>query len=332
MIRLSLGRQRTFLLMSRETTVLSKANMSSEARTSELVENLSAIQNRISSAQSSTSKSTLSSSSSSSPSSVVLVAVSKLKPASDVAALYHAANHRHFGENYVQELVGKAKELPDDIRWHFIGALQSNKCAPLASSVRNLYAVETVDSCKKATGLQKGRTALRESLGLSSSSSDSRDGDGKTEEELMRVKVFIQINTSGESEKSGLPADEEGQGQVLALMRHVLEHCPDLELYGLMTIGALATSRDHHRGGGGGGGDNDDGGNVDFETLKRVRRAVEGRIEGLPTLKLSMGMSEDFEDAVRQGSDEVRVGSRIFGARPPKQSKAVEKETARPQS
>lgn len=331
MIRLSLGRQRTFLLMSRETTVLSKANMSSEARTSELVENLSAIQNRILSAQSSTSTSTLSSSSSSSPSSVVLVAVSKLKPASDVAALYHAANHRHFGENYVQELVGKAKELPDDIRWHFIGALQSNKCAPLASSVRNLYAVETVDSCKKATGLQKGRTALRESLGLSSSSSssDSRDGDGKTEEELMRVKVFIQINTSGESDKSGLSADEEGQGQVLALMRHVLEHCPDLELYGLMTIGALATSRDHHRGG---GGDDDDGGNVDFETLKRVRCAVEGRIEGLPTLKLSMGMSEDFEDAVRQGSNEVRVGSRIFGARPPKQSKAVEKETARPQS
>ncbi|CAM9011927.1 unnamed protein product [Wickerhamomyces anomalus] len=57
---------------------------------------------------------------------VELVAVSKLKPASDIKALYdHGV--RHFGENYVQELIGKAKVLPKDIKWHFIGGLQTNK-------------------------------------------------------------------------------------------------------------------------------------------------------------------------------------------------------------
>jgi len=60
------------------------------------------------------------------------VAVSKKKPASDILIAYKAG-HRHFGENYVQELVEKSKELPSDIKWHFIGSLQSNKCKTLAS-------------------------------------------------------------------------------------------------------------------------------------------------------------------------------------------------------
>ncbi len=55
-----------------------------------------------------------------------LVAVSKLKPASDIQALYDAG-YRHFGENYIQEMVDKAEALPKDIKWHFIGSLQSNK-------------------------------------------------------------------------------------------------------------------------------------------------------------------------------------------------------------
>ncbi|KAG4427900.1 hypothetical protein IFR05_016618, partial [Cadophora sp. M221] len=55
---------------------------------------------------------------------VRLVAVSKLKPASDILALYQEG-HRHFGENYAQELMEKAEVLPKDIKWHFIGGLQS---------------------------------------------------------------------------------------------------------------------------------------------------------------------------------------------------------------
>ena len=55
-----------------------------------------------------------------------LVAVSKTKPAEAVREVY-ALGHRHFGENYVQELVDKAPLLPRDVAWHFIGQLQSNK-------------------------------------------------------------------------------------------------------------------------------------------------------------------------------------------------------------
>jgi uncharacterized pyridoxal phosphate-containing UPF0001 family protein len=72
-----------------------------------------------------------------------LVAVSKTKPVELIKGLYDAG-HRDFGENYIQELSTKAPELPDDIRWRFIGHLQSNKVNKLCS-VPNLAVVETVD-------------------------------------------------------------------------------------------------------------------------------------------------------------------------------------------
>jgi uncharacterized pyridoxal phosphate-containing UPF0001 family protein len=59
-------------------------------------------------------------------SNITLVAVSKTKPVEDILELYNLG-HRDFGENYVQELAEKAEKLPNDIRWHFIGHLQSNK-------------------------------------------------------------------------------------------------------------------------------------------------------------------------------------------------------------
>jgi PLP dependent protein len=64
----------------------------------------------------------------------LLVAVSKLKPASDIELTYQAGQ-RAFGENYVQECVDKAKQLPGDIQWHFIGPLQSNKAKQLARKI-----------------------------------------------------------------------------------------------------------------------------------------------------------------------------------------------------
>ncbi|CEG82729.1 Putative YggS family pyridoxal phosphate enzyme [Rhizopus microsporus] len=60
-----------------------------------------------------------------------LVAVSKYKPIEDLMYAYEAGQ-RHFGENYVQELVDKSQKLPADIQWHFIGHLQSNKCKTVA--------------------------------------------------------------------------------------------------------------------------------------------------------------------------------------------------------
>src|ERR1700722_9536603 len=69
---------------------------------------------------------------------VQLVAVSKTKPAADILALY-GMGQRDFGENYVQELVDKQRELPEDIRWHFIGHLQTNKVKLVISFVHLVH-------------------------------------------------------------------------------------------------------------------------------------------------------------------------------------------------
>src|SRR5258706_10408615 len=73
-----------------------------------------------------------------------LVAVSKTKPVEEIKALYDLGQ-RDFGENYVQELLEKAGQLPKDIRWHFIGHLQSNKVKQIASFI---HLIQTVDSLK----------------------------------------------------------------------------------------------------------------------------------------------------------------------------------------
>lgn len=204
----------------------------------------------------------------------LLVAVSKTKPAELLREAYDAGQ-RTFGENYVQELVDKAPELPADCAWHFIGHLQSNKARVLCA-VPNLARVESVDSEKIANALDKACAARAQPL-----------------------SVLVQVNSSGEDSKYGIePA------RAAALVRHVRERCPHLRCDGLMTIGALDYSPSP-------------------ECLRRMlacRAAVASEL-GLDeaSLELSMGMSADYESAIRLGSTSVRVGSTIFGARAQKQ-------------
>jgi len=73
----------------------------------------------------------------------LLVAVSKTKPVADIQQLYDAG-HRDFGENYVQELVDKQQELPQDINWHYIGHLQRNKVKEIVSFVHLIHGVDSV--------------------------------------------------------------------------------------------------------------------------------------------------------------------------------------------
>ncbi|WVR09564.1 YggS family pyridoxal phosphate enzyme [Kwoniella sp. DSM 27419] len=225
-----------------------------------------------------------------------LVPISKLKPASDIKALYDAG-HRRFGENYIQEMVDKAAVLPDDIQWHFVGSLQSNK-SKLAASVPNLYVLETLSSIKVADLLQKSLPESRQS----------------------KLNVYLQINTSSEDSKSGLPplGPSDDSGQVVDLAIHVIKQCPGLHVLGLMTIGSFEASHDTSKP------------NPDFEQLKSTRSALakilsDRGIKNAPKeqdLELSMGMSADFVQAVKEGSSSVRVGTRIFGERPKKKSAA----------
>lgn len=198
----------------------------------------------------------------------------------------------------MQELLEKSRLLPRSIRWHFIGGLQSNKCKQLAEQIPNLWSVSSVDSIKKCNELEKGRNSL-----LSSSSSTPETTDSE------KLRIMVQINTSGEESKSGVePAD------ALPLCQHILDNCPSLQLAGFMTIGAIARSQ----------ATTAENENEDFVALRRVREDV---AKGLgweeSRLELSMGMSADFEGAIAQGSDEVRVGSQIFGERPPKKDATI---------
>lgn len=77
-----------------------------------------------------------------------LVAVSKTKPAEDIQALFEEGQ-RDFGENYVQELVDKEAALPKDIRWHFIGHLQSNKVKYIAPFVHLIHGVDSLSLLKE---------------------------------------------------------------------------------------------------------------------------------------------------------------------------------------
>jgi pyridoxal phosphate enzyme (YggS family) len=79
---------------------------------------------------------------------VTLVAVSKTKPVEDIVALYELGQ-RDFGENYVQELVEKQAQLPSDIRWHFIGHLQSNKVKYIAPFVQLIHGVDSLKLLKE---------------------------------------------------------------------------------------------------------------------------------------------------------------------------------------
>ncbi|EDR12178.1 uncharacterized protein LACBIDRAFT_311282 [Laccaria bicolor S238N-H82] len=136
------------------------------------------------------------------------------------------------------------------------------------------------------------------------------------------LRVFIQVNTSGETSKSGLDplssASDLDSSELAQLARYVLTECPKLWLEGLMTIGALELSLSS----------SEVEKNADFEKLKETRDVLDeylgglsgdgekrwGR-EGLGGLALSMGMSSDFEAALKAGSDIVRVGTGIFGQR-----------------
>uniref|UniRef100_A0A7S3UC92 Pyridoxal phosphate homeostasis protein n=1 Tax=Picocystis salinarum TaxID=88271 RepID=A0A7S3UC92_9CHLO len=140
---------------------------------------------------------------------VRLVAVSKTKPTWMLEAIYDAGQ-RHFGENYVQELLDKAEVLPKDIQWHMIGHLQSNKAKQLVHRVRGLSCVETVDSAKLATVLDRSCAEL-----------------GRPP-----LRVFLQVNTSEEASKFGVNPDD-----CVPLAKHVVDLCPHLRLAGLMTIG-----------------------------------------------------------------------------------------------
>jgi pyridoxal phosphate enzyme (YggS family) len=149
------------------------------------------------------------------PGSVLLLAVSKTKPAKDIAEAYQAGQ-RHFGENYCQEALQKQQELGVyDITWHFIGPIQSNKTKALAT---HFDWVHSVDRIKTARRLSEQRP-----------------------NSLPPLNICLQVNISGEDSKSGIRLNE------LPQLCEQIAELPNLCFRGVMAIPAVQENFERQR-------------------------------------------------------------------------------------
>jgi pyridoxal phosphate enzyme (YggS family) len=201
---------------------------------------------------------------------VTIVAVTKTFGA-DVVRQVIDAGIIDIGENRVQEMLAKQDDVgAASCRWHLVGPLQRNKAGKVVGRVEMIH---SVDSVRIAHTLD--RLAIERGL---------------------RVRVLLEVNTSGEANKHGVsPQEAQAAGNELVGLGA-------LDWAGLMTIGPLSGGESETR--------------ACFRTLAHLAgelRKATGRL--LPVL--SMGMSDDFEAAIEEGSTLVRVGRGITGERPP---------------
>lgn len=204
-----------------------------------------------------------------------LLAVSK---ATDIQNIKLAYEHgqRDFGENRVADLEEKSAFFKDtDLRWHFIGRVQSNKITRLLK-IPNLSMVHSLESEKKVKAFYKKEEFFKgTSLG-----------------------IFLQINTSEEDEKQGLNCESYKEiASTVSFMTAQKES--KFFIKGLMTMGKIRS----------------DAFEVDarvcFKKLKSIKQQL-GEDFNLPDLKLSMGMSQDYLIAIEEGADFVRIGTDLF--------------------
>lgn len=206
------------------------------------------------------------------PSGVELVAVSKFHPAEAVREAYDAGQ-RCFGESRVQELLAKEPVLPSDIRWHFIGHLQTNKVRQL---VGKTSLIESVDSERL--------------LGII---------DSESEKAGVITRVLMQVHVAKEETKFGFYPEE--------LLRYFeerrFESLRATHICGIMGMASNTDDLVRVR--------------ADFKAIADVYHAIAGNeslgLRGFDIL--SMGMSGDWQIAVEEGADLIRIGTAIFGER-----------------
>jgi PLP dependent protein len=206
---------------------------------------------------------------------VFLVAVSKIQSVEDIKKM-HNLGQRDFGENYVQELVDKQAQLPQDIRWHFIGHLQSNKVKYIAPFV---HLIQGVDSLKLLTEINKQAKKI-----------------GRV------IHCLLQVHIAQEETKFGL--DETELDEIINNLQQEATF-QNVFIDGFMGMASFSDDLDKVR--------------HEMKTLKKLF----DKYQSLSTVNcqlstLSMGMSGDYKMAVEEGSNMVRIGSLLFGARPPK--------------
>ncbi|MBN9379971.1 MAG: YggS family pyridoxal phosphate-dependent enzyme [Chitinophagaceae bacterium] len=205
---------------------------------------------------------------------VQLVAVSKTKPIEDIRALYDLGQ-KDFGENYVQELVDKHSQLPADIRWHFIGHLQSNKVKYIASFVHLIHGVDSLRLLKEIN-----KQAARQDR---------------------VIACLLQVHIAREETKFGLDATE--LDEALQAIRTTPGDFTHIRIRGLMGMASFTEDQEKVR-------DEFKGLKALFDEHFGPEQAPPDQ-----HFLLSMGMSGDYRIAVREGGNMVRIGSLLFGKR-----------------
>ncbi len=206
------------------------------------------------------------------PDSVKLVAVSKTHPPEVIMKAYDAG-HRIFGESKAQEMIPKQESLPEDIQWHLVGHLQSNKVKYIAPFIALIHSVDSLKLLKVIN--KEGRKNNR------------------------KIPCLLQIHIAKESSKFGLSFEaccELLESESFSSMEHVMIH-------GLM---GMATFTDDHQ-------------QVrdEFRALKSYFDEIKNRYfsDQSSFSETSMGMSDDYQIGIEEGSTMVRIGSAIFGNR-----------------
>ena len=206
------------------------------------------------------------------PNGVRLVAVSKFHPVEELAEAYEAGQ-RLFGENRAQELIAKAPQLPEDIRWHFIGHLQKNKVRAIMPHVS---VIESVDSVKLLSLIEKEAARIDRT-----------------------VDVLLQLHVAQEETKSGFSVDEvleAGEAGELTCYPHV-------RVCGVMAMASLTDDMEQVA--------------QEFDLVRRTYLTLkDGPFDDCADFnELSMGMSDDWQVAVKYGATLVRIGTAVFGPR-----------------
>lgn len=208
------------------------------------------------------------------PHGVGLLCVSKFQPVEAIRAAYEVGE-RDFGESRVQELLIKQEALPKDIRWHFIGHLQTNKVKQIVPFVHLIHSVDSEHllRCIDREAEKIGRT----------------------------VDVLLELHVAREESKTGFTPEE--LDALIRVLQSDENAYPHIRVRGVM---GMATNTD------------------DVAEWRRCFREIAaagkrlgealGESTGEPMV-ISMGMSEDYQVAIEEGSTMVRVGSSIFGAR-----------------
>ncbi|MEJ8844233.1 YggS family pyridoxal phosphate-dependent enzyme [Lacibacter sp. H375] len=203
---------------------------------------------------------------------VTLVAVSKIQPVEAILKLYESGQ-RDFGENYVQEVIEKQAALPKDIRWHFIGHLQSNKVKYIAPFV---HLIHGVDSFKLLKEINK-----------------------EAAKNNRVIDVLLQVHIAQEETKFGL--DENELNLIIGEFENL--KIPNVQICGLMGMASFSDDLEKVR--------------REFRYLKSLFTESASKFTDHHSsfTILSMGMSGDYKIAMEEGSNMVRIGSLLFGAR-----------------